>query len=120
MVQCYFKRRAPTLILKFNFAKAFDSIDWGSLRRALLARGFPPLWCDWMDAIFHSSKSAVDVGITLWATCITLPPTAQPGVHEDHSSTKVGRYVGSKEGFLTNKARRRRNKENLGVELFVT
>jgi hypothetical protein len=50
MVQCYFKRRAPTLILKFNFAKAFNSIDWGILRRALLARGFPPLWCDWMDA----------------------------------------------------------------------
>jgi hypothetical protein len=59
MVQCCFKRRAPTLVLKLDFAKAFDSIDWGSLRRALLARGFPPLWCDWMDAIFHSSKSAV-------------------------------------------------------------
>jgi hypothetical protein len=59
MVQCCFKRRAPTLVLKLDFAKAFDSINWGSLRRALLARGFPPLWCDWMDAIFHSSKSAV-------------------------------------------------------------
>jgi hypothetical protein len=59
MVQSCFKRAAPTLVLKLDFAKAFDSIDWGSLRRILLARGFPPLWCDWMDTIFHSSMSAV-------------------------------------------------------------
>ncbi|KAK1678260.1 hypothetical protein QYE76_039108 [Lolium multiflorum] len=61
MVQCCYKRAAPTLVLKLDFAKAFDSIDWGSLRRVLLARGFPPLWCDWMDAIFHSLKSAVQL-----------------------------------------------------------
>jgi hypothetical protein len=59
MVQCCFKRAAPTLVLKLDFAKAFDSIDWGSLRRVMLARGFPPLWCDWIDTIPHSSKSAV-------------------------------------------------------------
>jgi hypothetical protein len=48
-----------------------------------------------------------DVGITLWVTNIMLPPMAQPEAHEDHLLTKVGRYVGSEEGFLMNKARRR-------------
>jgi hypothetical protein len=53
----------------------------------------------------------------MWAlpfrvTNIMLPPTAQPGAHEDFPITKVDQYVGSKEGnspeeeFLTNKARR--------------
>jgi hypothetical protein len=51
-------RGAHTLVLKPDFAKVFDSINWGNLRRILLVRG-PPLWCDWMGANFHSSKSAV-------------------------------------------------------------
>jgi hypothetical protein len=56
--------------------------------------------------------SALDVGITLRVTNITLPPTAQPGAHEDCPTTKVGQYVGSRkgdspeEGFLMNKERR--------------
>jgi hypothetical protein len=59
MVQCCSKRGAPALVLKLDFAKAFDSIDWASLRKILLSRGFPPLWCDWIDTILHSSMSAI-------------------------------------------------------------
>ena len=47
------------MVLKLDFAKAFDSINWASLRAVMEARGFPSLWCDWMDALFHSSSSAV-------------------------------------------------------------
>jgi hypothetical protein len=50
IVQCCHARKAPTIVLKLDFAKAFDSINWGSLRTVLIARGFPSLWCDWMDA----------------------------------------------------------------------
>jgi hypothetical protein len=40
-------------------AQAFDSIDWLSLRKVLLARSFSPVWCDWIDAIFHFSMSVM-------------------------------------------------------------
>jgi exonuclease III len=59
IVQVCHKRKVPAVALKLDFAKAFDSIDWGSLRLVLEARGFPSAWCDWMDAIFQSSKSAI-------------------------------------------------------------
>jgi hypothetical protein len=59
IVQCCQKRKAPTVILKLDFAKAFESICWASLRKVLEVRGFPPVWCNWMDAIFSSSKSVV-------------------------------------------------------------
>jgi hypothetical protein len=62
----------------------------------------------------------VDVGITLRVTSIVLPPAAQSGAHEDHPPTKVGRYVGSREGFLKDKERRRRNKKSLVTTLFIT
>jgi hypothetical protein len=43
LVQSCFKRKTPTLVLKLDFSKAFDSINWSSLRLILLARGFPTL-----------------------------------------------------------------------------
>nr|XP_051222261.1 uncharacterized protein LOC127340559 [Lolium perenne] len=59
LVQTCFRRRAPCVVLKLDFAKAFDSVNWASLRKVMLARGFPKLWCDWMDDLFTSSRSAV-------------------------------------------------------------
>jgi hypothetical protein len=59
LVQCCFKHKSPTLVLKLDFSKAFDSIDWGSLRKIMRVRRFPEQWCDWMDMILSSSKSDV-------------------------------------------------------------
>jgi hypothetical protein len=51
-----------------------------------------------LDGIFQQALplTTVDVGITLRVTNVMLPPTAQPGAHEDHPPTKVGHYVGFK------------------------
>jgi hypothetical protein len=72
LVQTCFRRRAPCIVLKLDFAKAFDSVSWQSLRTVMVARGFPPLWCDWMDMLFSSSRSAVLLnGIPgKWITCL--------------------------------------------------
>lgn len=59
LIQCCYQRKAPTLVLKLDFAKAFDSVDWDALMNMLMARGFPSLWCDWMKELLQTSKSAV-------------------------------------------------------------
>lgn len=59
VVQACKKRRLPTLVLKLDFAKAFDTVIWDSLIRIMQARGFDQLWCDWILNILSSSKSAV-------------------------------------------------------------
>jgi hypothetical protein len=46
MVQCCQKRKVPSVVLKLDFTKAFDSIDWGILRRVMEARGFHVPWSD--------------------------------------------------------------------------
>jgi hypothetical protein len=45
LIQCRNQRKLPTLVLKLDFAKAFDSVDWGCLAAVMLARGFPQQWC---------------------------------------------------------------------------
>lgn len=59
LVQCCYKRKAPTVVLKLDFAKAFDSVSWDALLTVLQARGFPPLWCDWIKLLQVFAKSAV-------------------------------------------------------------
>lgn len=44
LVRCCYKRKPPTLVLKLDFAKAFDSVNWSSLMSILEARGFPEQW----------------------------------------------------------------------------
>jgi hypothetical protein len=72
LVQTCFQRRAPCIVLKLDFAKAFDSVSWQSLRKVMRTRGFPPLWCDWMYLLLSSSRSAVLLnGIPgKWITCL--------------------------------------------------
>jgi hypothetical protein len=41
LVQCCYKRKAPTLVQKLGFSKAFNFINWPSLRKILLVQGFP-------------------------------------------------------------------------------
>lgn len=65
LVQCCNRRKLPTLVLKLDFAKAFDSVNWECLIAILLERGFPRLWCDWVLATLETSKFAVLVNGTL-------------------------------------------------------
>jgi hypothetical protein len=59
LVQCCHKRRKPTMVVKLDFAKAFDTMCWEALDVVLQARGFNQHWRRWMRQILQSSKSAV-------------------------------------------------------------
>lgn len=59
MVQACNKRKIPTLVLKLDFAKAFDTVNWAGVDSILSARGFSATWRQWMHHILESSKSAI-------------------------------------------------------------
>ena len=46
-------------MLKLDFRKAFDSVSWPALAAIMLAKGFPMIWCNWVDSLNRSSQSAV-------------------------------------------------------------
>jgi hypothetical protein len=48
-------------VLKLDFAKAFDSVNWDSLVKILQAHGFLTRWCNWVQSILRSSMLAVVV-----------------------------------------------------------
>lgn len=56
---CHKQRRTPALVIKLDFAKAFDTVSWSALDKIMSARGFPTLWCQWINDMLSSSKSDV-------------------------------------------------------------
>ncbi|CAO2153322.1 unnamed protein product [Urochloa humidicola] len=71
LVQVCHKRKAPTLVLKLDFAKAFDTVNWDSLMLILEARGFNGTWRHWMQQLLATSLTAVLVNGTPgpWFQC---------------------------------------------------
>lgn len=54
-VQACYKRKVPTLVLKLDFAKASDTVNWEGLMQIMAARGFSELWCVWICQILSTS-----------------------------------------------------------------
>ena len=52
-------RKTPTIALKLDFKKAFDSVSWVALDVILQARGFGNCWRSWIRNILATSKTAV-------------------------------------------------------------
>lgn len=59
LLHCCHRRNAPTLILKLDFHKAFDCVNWDSLNWILRCRGFPDNWCSWVSALLDTGKTSV-------------------------------------------------------------
>ena len=68
---CCYKRDAPTIVLKLDFHKAFDSVNWDSLHKILSCRGFSPKWCHWILDLLQTGKSSILLnGVPgRWITC---------------------------------------------------
>jgi hypothetical protein len=61
--------QVPTLVLKLDFAKAFNIVDWGSLMAVLRVRGFNNTWCKWIERVLSSSLTAMLVNGGPWFSC---------------------------------------------------
>ncbi|WOL15437.1 hypothetical protein Cni_G24218 [Canna indica] len=46
-------------LIKFGFAKAFDSIGWSFIEHMLAARGFSNSWISWISYLLLSSSSSI-------------------------------------------------------------
>ncbi|XP_039123641.1 uncharacterized protein LOC120260266 [Dioscorea cayenensis subsp. rotundata] len=53
------KRRVSGHILKVDFSKAFDTVDWDFLFDLLTIRGFGDRWVGWIKSILFSSKASI-------------------------------------------------------------
>lgn len=47
------------ILLKLDFEKAFDKIEYNAILKTLHARGFGPKWCNWIQSILLSATSNV-------------------------------------------------------------
>jgi exonuclease III len=59
LLSCCHRRRCPTIILKLDFHKAFDCVDWESLHIIMRHRGFPEKRNTWIMNILQTGKTAV-------------------------------------------------------------
>ncbi|WVZ83332.1 LOW QUALITY PROTEIN: hypothetical protein U9M48_030493 [Paspalum notatum var. saurae] len=71
ILQCCHKRNVPTVVLKLDFRKAFDSVNWESMTAILRIRGFPKCWCSWMMDMLSTGKTSVLLNRVpgLWIDC---------------------------------------------------
>ncbi|XP_050207305.1 uncharacterized protein LOC126656744 [Mercurialis annua] len=53
------RRKDKLLILKLDFHKAFDCIDWSYLLSVLRCMGFPKKWNDWISCCLSSASTSV-------------------------------------------------------------
>jgi len=53
------KMKLPTLFLKLDIHKAFDTVSWSYLLEVLQALGFGPRWREWVSILFRMMSSRV-------------------------------------------------------------
>jgi hypothetical protein len=53
------RAKRPSLLVKLDIAKAFDSVSWVYLLDMLRARGFSQRWCDWIALLLSTASSRV-------------------------------------------------------------
>jgi hypothetical protein len=58
-IQALHHKRSPAIFLKFDIARAFDSVSWPFLLEVLRVRGFEDRWCEWIISILSSASSKI-------------------------------------------------------------
>jgi hypothetical protein len=56
---CCHKCKAPTMVIKLDIRKDFDSVSWETLNKLLLIRGFLSTFCQWIQNILITCKTAI-------------------------------------------------------------
>jgi hypothetical protein len=52
------KKKDPTLFIKLDIAKSFDSLNWPFLIQVMAHLGFGPRWRDWITTLWNTTSSS--------------------------------------------------------------
>jgi hypothetical protein len=55
------RRKQKGIILELDFEKAYDKVNWAFLLQVLRMRGFPSVWCQWMERVVSKGSVCVCV-----------------------------------------------------------
>jgi hypothetical protein len=55
------RKKQNGLILKLDFEKAYDKVNWKFLQQVLRMRGFPSLWCQWVESVVSKGSVCVQI-----------------------------------------------------------
>ncbi|XP_021980836.1 uncharacterized protein LOC110876986 [Helianthus annuus] len=82
------KKKKKAFLLKLDFEKAYDNVNWGFILSVMRQMGFPPLWCKWVFGILSSARAAVLVN-----GAPTFDFQCQKGMRQD-KAVEVGAISG--------------------------
>jgi hypothetical protein len=49
------------VILKLDFEKAYDKVQWSFMMEVLKRKNFPPKWLEWMKQIIEGGKVGINI-----------------------------------------------------------
>lgn len=59
ILNCCHRTKTPTIVVKLDLKKFFDSVCWPALLTTLATRGFPPIWHDWINDLLVTEITAI-------------------------------------------------------------
>jgi hypothetical protein len=55
------RRKQSGVILKLDFEKAYDKINWSLVQQTLRMKGFSSTWCKWIVAFMEGGHVGIKV-----------------------------------------------------------
>ena len=55
------RKKMSGVVLKLDFEKAYDKVNWVFVQQALRMKGFSPMWCKWIEEVVSRGNVGVKV-----------------------------------------------------------